>query len=247
MGDGRTGLLNILTAMLLAATLAVSAGYLAINLNPDVAARLFPPPAGVAASLAELPTPLVPLLAEEAAATQAAATRTPSPTVTRTRPPSATPTRTVTPTRTISPTPVNTLVVIPTTGPSPTATWTRSPFQFTVQGGGPIAGENVFNLSGCDWLGVGGQVYDLRGGPLIGYVVNLSGGGVNSNSLSGTQPQYGPAGYEFKIASAPKRSSGIYRVQLRNAQNVPVSDWIEIETFDDCAKNVLLVNFVQNH
>jgi hypothetical protein len=143
-------------------------------------------------------------------------------------------------------TPFATLVIIPTTGPSPTPTWTRSPFRFTVQGDIPFAVANL-NLAGCNWMGIGGQVSDLRGAPLIGYVVHLDGGGLNANSLSGTQPQYGPAGYEFKLASAPKTTIGLYRVQLRDPQNVPVSDWVTVNTFDDCAKNVLLVNFLQNH
>jgi hypothetical protein len=236
-----TAVLNLLTVILLAATAALAAGFVVINVNPATAAGLLPPSAGVSASLADLPTPLVPLSAAEE---DGAPAGPPSPTP---EAPTATPTRSATSTRLPPTTPFATLVVISTSGPTPTPTWTRSPWPFTVQGDMPFAVENVFNLAGCNWLGIGGQVYDLRGGPLIGYVIHLDGGGLDANSLSGTQPQYGPAGYEFKLGSSPKRSSGIYRVQLRDPQNVPVSDWMAVDTFDDCTKNVLLVNFLQNH
>jgi hypothetical protein len=241
----RAGLLNLLTGALVALTLAIGAGYVALYLNPEAAFNPFPPGA-VEAGLVDLPTPLVPLLASRESAA-ASPTRQTSPTVTRTPLPTATPRPSLTATRAGTSTPVATLVVIVPTGPSATPTWTRSPFRFTVQGDVPFAVENVFNLEGCNWMGIGGQVYDVQGRPLIGYVVALDGGNLSGNSLSGTQPQYGPAGYEFKLADAPKATSGMYRVQLRDPQNVPVSDWIRVETFAECTKNVLLVNFLQNH
>ncbi len=268
MQPGRgTGILNILTAALLALTIVLAAGFLVINLNPEAAVKLFPTRAGVGGSLVDLPTAFVPLVSDvQTEAPAEAALQTARPTATpersdpsetplatgsssRTPRPTLTPshTPTATPTSLVPVTPFATLVVIATSGPSPTATWTRSPFQFTVQGEAPFAVENVFNLAGCSWMGVGGQVYDTRGGPLIGYVVHIEGGGLNANSLSGTQPQYGPAGYEFKLAGAPEATIGVYRLQLRDPQNTAVSDWVRLETYDDCKKNVLLVNFLKNH
>jgi hypothetical protein len=233
----------LLSLGLLVLTGLVAAAYVRVYLNPRAAFNPFPPGA-IEAGLVDLPTPLAPLLASlEAAGT---ATRPVSPAATRTPLPSQTPRPSPTATRTPA-TPFATLVVIVPTGPSATPTWTRSPFRFTVQGDVPFAVENVFNLEGCDWMGIGGQVYDLQGRPLIGYVVHLEGGNLSANSLTGTQPQYGPAGYEFKLAEAPKATSGAYRVQLRDPQNVPMSDWIRLDTYAECSRNVLLVNFLQNH
>ena len=252
MGQGkRPGILNFLTAVLLALTALLAAGFVTINLFPDAAFNPLQPQAVAAASLVELPTAFVPMLAD--APTEAPAEASPSvapPTHTRTPRPTASPTRT--PTKTSTPllpmTPIATLVVIPTSGPSPTATWTRSPFAFTVQGDAPFALQNVFNTAGCNWMGVGGQVYDMQGhATLLGWVIHLEGGGLDVNSLSGTQPQYGPAGFEFKLSSKPKTTVGVYRLQLRDPQNTPVSDWVRLDTFDDCTKNVLVVNFLQNH
>ena len=251
---GSAGLWNALTLVLLGVTAALAAGMVAMYRDPASPLNPFRAPLPTyAPSATRLAVgPIVP------PATGAAGENTPdiaaSPTATLPRlstGPIATQTATVAPTLTaaISATPVATLVVIVPSGPPPTPTSTRSPFMFTVQGDAPIAVANVFNFDGCAWMGIGGQVFDLKGQPTthLGYVVHLEGGGFDVNSLTGTQPQYGTTGYAFKLADAPKQTSGVYRIQLRDPANAPVSDWIPVNTFADCARNVLLVNFLQNH
>lgn len=231
---GAEGLFNVLTIVLLGLTCLLVAFYAIVLVNPSAAFNPLPPRTPVPA--AQLPPATTPA-SGTATLTLAAVTDTPRPTETATASPEPT----------ASPTPVATLAVIAPASPLPTPTYTLSPFPFTVQGDAPIPIQNSFNLSGCKWMGIGGQVFDLNGRPITAYSVHLEGGSLNADSLTGSKPQYGPGGYEFKLADAPKQTSGVYRIQLRDAQLTPVSDWIAVNTFGDCARNVLLVNFVQNH
>lgn len=237
---GAAGLLNVLTIALLAMTCALVAGYVALLVNPSAPFNPFPPRSPMA--VVELPPTTAPgpgAEGETPTATLVPFTDTPQPTATL----AASPTFTeIVPT-----TPVATLAVILPASPLPSPTRTESPFRFTVQGDAPIAVKNVFNQAGCAWMGIGGQVYDLNDRPIIAYVVHLEGGGRDEDSLTGSKPQYGPGGYEFRLADEPKQTTGVYRIQLRDAQGAGLSDWIPIDTYGDCLKNVLVVNFLQNH
>lgn len=252
---GVAGLLNVLTSVLLGLTVLLGLGYVVVLFNPSAPFNPLPPPTGPggvpagAAQAAPFATaPLAVSAGAVAARSPTPASSTARPTATETPLPRATASLTPTIMKIGSKTPVATLVVIVPSGPPPTPTWTRSPFKFTIQGDAPIAIENVFNPAGCAWTGIGGQAFDLKGQPtLLGYVVHLEGGEFDENSLTGTQPQYGPDGYEFKLADAPKKTTGLYRIQLRDPQNIPVSDWVTVNTFAECSKNVLIVNFLQNH
>jgi hypothetical protein len=66
---------------------------------------------------------------------------------------------------------------------------------------------------------------------------------VNQLSLTGTALQYGQAGYEFLLAEAPVNSRGQIWVQLYDQSLVPLSDRIYVDTFEDCERNMVLVNF----
>src|SRR5262249_34413091 len=143
--------------------------------------------------------------------------------------------------------PTNTPPPTNTPAPTPTASRTLSAFPFTVQGGGPAAIPNFANSAGCNWMGIGGQGFDTHGNPIINYVVHLSGGGLTQDAFTGTKTAYGPGGYEFFLNNRPVESTGEFKVQLFNEKgNVPVSDVVVVNTFADCSKNLLLVNFVQN-
>jgi len=59
---------------------------------------------------------------------------------------------------------------------------------------------------------------------------------------------YGAGGYEFFLNNRPVQTTGEYTVQLLDQNGaVPLSDIITVNTFADCSKNLLLINFVQNH
>lgn len=97
-------------------------------------------------------------------------------------------------------------------------------------------------------MGIGGQAFSLDGNPIINLVVHLEGGGLSQDALTGSKTAYGTGGYEFFLNNRPVQSTGEYKVQLRDQNGTtPLSDFITVDTFADCTKNLLLVNFVQNH
>jgi len=69
---------------------------------------------------------------------------------------------------------------------------------------------------------------------------------VGVESVTGSKPAYGPGGYELPFNNHPVQTTNVYRIQLRNA-GAPLSDTYVINTFSDCNKNLILVNFAQNH
>ncbi len=96
-------------------------------------------------------------------------------------------------------------------------------------------------------MGIAGLVFDLNGKPVKDLIVHLEGGGLSDESFTGSVPAYGDSGYEFTLGNHPVETTGVYRVQLISAQGAPLSDVVLVDTFADCSKNLLLVNFVQNH
>jgi hypothetical protein len=118
------------------------------------------------------------------------------------------------------------------------------PFELQQTGVMPIQG-----FFGCDWTGVAGQIFDPTGDPIQNLIVHLegfwNGSSVSTEVLSGTAPQYGPAGYEFLLGSQPLNSSQALWVQLRDATNKQISARVYFNTYNDCARNLILINFVE--
>ncbi len=176
------------------------------------------------------------------------------PTATNTRPPTNTPTETatgtakptITQTPTITLTPSKTATFTPT-GPTPTPSRTLAPFNYLMQGGRPTYSVNWANTAQCAWLGIAGQAYDLGGRPVLGLYVHLEGGGLNVDAPTGSKTAYGPGGYELYLNNQVVNTTDIYKVQLRDSGGKALSDWYTIPTFADCAKNLIIVNFEQNH
>lgn len=249
---------NLLAAFfLLLSCLSIGAAA-ALFANPQLnpIAELRPPTqladVGVP-TLAALPfqtatlTPVLPTLPPEWTATH-------TPTVTNTPPASNTPTATATrtpltpipPTRTFTPTPTLTRTPSPT-GPTPTFTNTKSQFRFTVQPGSPAWVPNLANSNGCNWFGVSGRVFDTQNREVVGLSVRVEGGGIVVDALTGSQPKYGPSGWEVPLGNAPQATTNTYRVQLRESTGQALSEAVVLQTFNDCNRNQILINFVQNH
>jgi hypothetical protein len=136
-----------------------------------------------------------------------------------------------------------------TRGPSPTATSTGNmPFNIW---GNPVAVSStiVHPEAGCNWLGVGGQVFDLQGSPVVGYTIqlggDLAGNPIDLLSLTGTALQYGQAGYEFTMGSKPWTSQKTVWLQMLDQAGLPLSPRMTFDTFEDCQKNLILINFKQ--
>jgi hypothetical protein len=250
---------NLLAALLLVMTCLSGVLYAALFVNPQLnpIAALRPPGSGggdlglptliptqpFGAAISPTPPPGVPTLPP-------AWTATATPTITNTPLPSGTPTETVTrtpipPTRT--PTATTTRTPTPTaTGPTPTPSNTRSAFQFTLQSGSPAYIANIANANGCSWFGLSGQVYDLQNRGVIGLIVHVEGGGISFDAVTGSAPRYGTSGWEAFLGNSPVASTNTYRIQLRNGAGQPLSENIVLTTFQDCNRNQILINFVQN-
>ena len=271
---GRSGsiIVNLLTLMVLGATALASLIFLLILINPAIPINPFPPPTvpPIAVLPSSTPTSIIPTLpptftpTTKPSDTPAPPTATftpggdvtvtdevtveettPAPDITET----ATETETETPTES---TPTETLTATATltatsSGPAPTPSKTRSAFPFTIQGNGPLPVQNFANSAGCNWMGIAGQAFDLNGIPIVGYIVHLEGGGLDADSITGSKTAYGSGGYEFFLNDHVVQTTGEYKVQLLNPSGTPVSDFVVVNTFADCSKNLLLVNFVQNH
>lgn len=85
---------------------------------------------------------------------------------------------------------------------------TPIPMKYTLQPGTPVAvGGFVHSDLGCNWMGVGGQVFALDSTPVKQLVVELggtmNGQAVSQLSLTGAATQWGPGGYEFTLADHP--------------------------------------------
>lgn len=232
----RDRILNLLTILILVCSLCLTTGFIVIFKNPYSFLNPFPPPA--------LPTPLS---LPTASPTSIMAL---PPTWTATASPIPTATETQRPTATIPPTATMFTLVTP----SPTATATEPPggYPFTVQKGSPVAIANIYHPElGCNWMGVGGQAVDLSGGPVTGLIIRLGGAvpGIDLPelvmNLTGVALNYGRGGYEFTLADRPIASKQTLWVQLLDQSSVPLSKKIYFDTYEDCSKNLIIINFKQ--
>ncbi len=255
-------LFNVLSAILVLLSCASAGAFAALFQFPSLVALIPPPGAWVIPTqpvlVAGIPTlaPVVtpgegtpgeafPTLPPEWTATHTpTATDTPEPATATLRPTSTRVGTAVTPGVTTTGT---LTVTITPGGPTPTATRTRSAFAYTLQNNSATYLANFINGSGCSWFGLAGQAFGLDGRPIIGLTVHLEGDGLSLDALTGSQPAIGPGGYEIPLGNHPVETSDIYTIQLRNNTGTPLSDNIVVETFGDCTRNLVLINFVQNH
>lgn len=156
-----------------------------------------------------------------------------TPTETPTPPPSDTPIFTETPTPTLTP-----------VGPSPTPTYTEPPFAFVLQGNQvTFVPQFVYPSQSCNWQGIAGQVFGLSSEPLTGLLVHVWGSGIDTIVTSGTNPNYGPSGWEQFVDNRPNGNE--YFVQLMHPDTRVLSDVIRIVFPNSCAGNLALVYFQQ--
>jgi hypothetical protein len=218
--------LNCLTIIILVAALAAAGVYAVLFINPQIPFNPYPPPTLPPTLGPPTGTPTPEIFLPE----------TWTPTATRT----ATPTETPLPTSTPSPSP-------PPASATPEFTPTGPPF--SLQPGAPVLTPNIANDLECDWMGVGGQVFDLSGEPISDLGIHLEGEvgelQIDLDALSGSAPELGPAGYVFNVADSPIASDGTLWIQVNDTAGVPLSDQVFLETTDSCDENFVLVNWNQ--
>lgn len=165
--------------------------------------------------------------------------------------PSRTPTRT--PTAAFSATPSPSSTPRATSTLKPTATKTAVPYSLQILNPYYLANFTHPDL-GCNWLGVAGQVFNLEG--LVQKNIIIKAGGtlngspvVEQMTMPLAEPDtdlaYGPGGYEITLANKPAASQSAVWVQLYSLDGKPLSQQIFLTTYDDCQKNLLLLNFVE--
>jgi len=201
--------------------------------NPNVPVNPFPPPTVPVAIVLPSNTPEPPRL-----------------------PPTWTPTITTTPLPTETPKPPTATATIVGGNflltPSATQPEVQSNYAFVLKSAPAAIDASVLypDRGDCKWMGVGGQVLDLQGRPVTGITIMLGGSVdgklVDQTSLTGTALKYGEAGYEFTLDSQSVRATkGAYWVRLVDQQKLPLSAKVYFDTFDDCQKNLIVINFRQ--
>lgn len=234
---------NILTIVTLLAAFCVGVVFLTLFVNPQAGINPFPPPT-------------MPAMMQYPTATSTSHIQLM---------PTWTPTNTKEPTSTITPRPTSTEIIVATDTPvnltpeatSPDVTGTAPTdtpggFSFILQHGSPTAISSVsfYPDRGCEWMGVAGQATSMSGAPVFGLFVQVGGslGGQPFStmlSMTGTAPQYGQGGFEFTLADQPIASDDGLWIQLLDQANLPLSEKIYFDTYEDCDKNLIIIYFTQ--
>lgn len=174
---------------------------------------------------------------------------TPSITNTAETPPTITLTPSLTITATLEPTVGE---VVPTQDPNVPPTLppitqevfgpTISPFPFVQRD--VVYTFNFANSAGCNWQGIGGQVYDVNNQPLSNINVHVIGaGGFDRETVSGSNTLYGSSGWEIAVGNTFTQDSFI--VELRSPQGTVISPPVQVNFPGNCNSNLAQVNFVQ--
>lgn len=227
---------NTLTRLTLAVAVLVSILYIVVFIDPSLTPFGSKPTATLLALLytsTPKPTPIPP-------------TNTSVPTWTPVPPPTQGPTDTPRPVRpSNTPRPTVYFTPFPTDTGTPTPTIHPYPFKLVDEG---VRFESYPFSSGCDWLGMAGEVLDQEGEPIPGIAVVLNGGGLqNIVTYSGDKAEFGPSGWEIFVDNKVKE--GIFTIQLwhrmyaSDTENREVSELVEVRTRRDCRANMAYLVF----
>lgn len=154
------------------------------------------------------------------------------------------------PTITFTPVPPqSTSTPVPTLTPTSTPVPGSTPARYVLQSGIPKAIPNFTHPElGCNWMGVGGQVFAPDGAPVVGLVVEvvgvLNGKQIAKLALTGNSTAFGPGGYEILLENKAISSQSALYVQLFDLDGKPISGQIYFNTYADCSKNLIVVNFI---
>ncbi len=241
--SANTRLYNLITVIMLILTFVVCLVVVILAINPPSQARAQPT---VFVFPTDTPTLAGPTLNPTwTVSPTATVTGTPAPTVTPRPSITPTPSDTPTPTNTLTPTPTPTATFTPTNSPTPTVTPTntQSPFDYVLQKGEVRYTQNFANSAGCDWAGIAGEVFDIKGNHKLGLIIHVYGGGIDERLVSGSATAYGASGWERSVGNKP--SSGLFHVQLEASDGTLLSAVVDVQMIPSCSKNLALVNFVQ--
>jgi hypothetical protein len=103
-------------------------------------------------------------------------------------------------------------------------------------------------------MGIAGQIFN-KDGQVLKEILIKSGGSIAGNDVIEkiTMPlteqeidlAYGPGGYEVTLSNSPADTDGEAWIQLFDLGGDPLSDRIYLVTYDDCQRNLILMNFIE--
>lgn len=223
---------NVLTSLVVLSTLGLIGYFLILFANPQGSLNPFPPP--TMPVLAVLPS-------STAEAPALPPTWTPTPQPTKTQRPTQTPQPAAT---------AGSATATPPQAPT-FAPGEEGDFPYAIQGEPAVMANTIFHPGdSCDWQGVAGTVVDLQGKPMVGVLVRLigyyDGRTIDMTTLTGgASAWYGESGYEFILGDEPMDSNDTLALQLVDQAMMPISNRVIFDTFADCDKNLVLINFKQ--
>jgi hypothetical protein len=219
---------NSLTAIIIVATVGAVGFMVVLFSNPASTLNPFPPP--TLPALIQIPTATLTPIITPATSTPTVAASTEAAV-------------------NVEGTPIQTgQVVVSTATQTPTGD-----YLFAVKGS-PVGMTNTtFHPSmDCNWQGVAGKVTDIQGKAVSNLAIHLTGTyngkAVDQTTLSGGAAKWiGDGGYEIvlQVGSAPIDSTGLLTIQIEDSSYIPLSAPIIFDTYADCGKNLILINFQQ--
>ncbi len=223
---------NILTIIMILVALCICSVAALIFINPYLPLNPFPPPTlpPTAALPTATPTPRIVL----------PPTWTPTPTSSPTPLPEATNTPQITATLPFEVTPDEGVTSTPSGG-----------YPFVIHAGDPVYIPNfAYPDLGCNWMGVGGRAFDLSGAPIAQGLLVQVGGTLNRQPVDflgivGMVNNYGTGSFEIKLSDEPIASVQSLWIQLFDQAHIPLSDKVYFDTYADCERNLILINFSQ--
>lgn len=122
-------------------------------------------------------------------------------------------------------------------------------FTYTLQDGNPIYLENFAHPeSGCDWMGVAGQVFSTEGIEVKNLIIVVGDAQTTEehqwSDQTGQAVFYGPGGYEIQFSDTSLETTDRFWVQVIDQAGVPLSDRNFFGTKNNCSENLVLMNFV---
>jgi len=150
-----------------------------------------------------------------------------------------------TPTATFIPYPTPTDVVLATSKPADTP---EGLVHFSARENSP---SYIEYGGGCSGIFVAGNVVDINDRPVVLMTVRATGTigeqTIDLDVLSGSHTEYSESGWEIQLSDQMINTSGMITIGLYAQGNKfdPISDLVVINTYDDCSRNLAVVNFVQ--
>jgi len=128
--------------------------------------------------------------------------------------------------------------------------------KYSLQSGSPVYSAYFANTTDqCSWMGIAGQVFDASGNPVAGVKVSVTGtlngvlisqqGVTASADDANALHTYGPSPFEIQIGKQPIDSQNSLAVQLVDASGNALSRSVLVNTYQDCQKNLVVLNFIQ--